>query len=187
MAEPIPTPAPRMSSDEFLRWAEAQPRGRFELVAGEVVAMAPERSAHNDAKQFAWLALHRAITEAGLPCYAKGDGMAVEVDDTTVYEPDALVYCGERMDPDATRVPPPIIVVEVTSPSTRQVDTGTKLTDYFRLALVAHYLVVRTDRRQVIHHRRIGAAEIFTQVHASGPIALDPPGITIRVEDLFEG
>jgi Uma2 family endonuclease len=148
-----------MSSDEFLRWAEAQPRGRFELVAGEVVAMAPERSAHNDAKQFAWLALHRAITEAGLPCYAKGDGMAVEVDDTTVYEPDALVYCGERMDPDATRVPPPIIVVEVTAPSTRQ----------------------------VIHHRRIGAAEIFTQVHASGPIALDPPGITIRVEDLFEG
>jgi hypothetical protein len=52
---------------------------------------------------------------------------------------------------------------------------------------VAHYLVVRTDRRQVIHHRRASAAEIFTQVHSSGPIALDAPGITIQVEELFEG
>jgi Uma2 family endonuclease len=176
-----------MSSDEFLRWAEAQPHGRFELVAGEVVAMAPERSAHNDAKYLAWLAFRRAIAEVDLPCHVKGDGMTVEVDESTVNEPDALVYCGERMDPDAIRVPPPIIVVEVTSPSTRQVDTGSKLMDYFRLASVVHYLVVRTDRRQVIHHRRASAAEIFTQVHSSGPIALDPPGITIQVEELFEG
>lgn len=34
-----------MSADEFLRWCAAR-TGRFELVAGRVVAMAPERVAH---------------------------------------------------------------------------------------------------------------------------------------------
>ena len=35
---------PRMTADEFLDWAITQPDGgRYELVAGEVVAMAPER------------------------------------------------------------------------------------------------------------------------------------------------
>lgn len=33
----------RMSVAEFLAWASAQPRGRYELVRGEVVAMAPVR------------------------------------------------------------------------------------------------------------------------------------------------
>jgi Uma2 family endonuclease len=185
MAEPIATPPPRMTSEEFLRWAEAQPRGRFELAAGEVVAMAPERSAHNDAKQFTWLALLRAIAEAGLPCHVKGDGMTIEVDDTTVYEPDVLVYCGERMDPEATRVPPPMIVVEITSPSTRQVDTGSKLTDYFRLPSVVHYLILRTDKRLVIHHRRADGGRIETALFGSGRIEMSPPGLSIAVEDLW--
>ena len=37
----------RVTSDAFLAWAMEQPKGmRFELAAGEVVAMAPERLAH---------------------------------------------------------------------------------------------------------------------------------------------
>jgi Uma2 family endonuclease len=41
----------RMTADEFLVWAMEQPEGeRFELVAGEVVAMIPERVAHGRMK-----------------------------------------------------------------------------------------------------------------------------------------
>ena len=46
MAEPLPVPPGKLTREEYRRWAEAQPRGRFELVAGEVFAMAPERVAH---------------------------------------------------------------------------------------------------------------------------------------------
>jgi Uma2 family endonuclease len=36
---------PRMKVPEFLSWADKQPDGkRYELVDGEVVAMAPERA-----------------------------------------------------------------------------------------------------------------------------------------------
>jgi hypothetical protein len=41
-------PPPQMTTDEFLAWAMARPEGeRYELVAGEVVAMSPERAGHH--------------------------------------------------------------------------------------------------------------------------------------------
>ena len=124
----------RMTSDAFIAWAMEQPGGsRFELVAGEIVAMAPERAAHSRLKGAIYAQLAEAIRSAGLPCEAYPDGMVVEVDAETVYEPDALVRCGAPLPDDAVKVTDPIIVVEVLSPSTRARDTGAKLADYFRM------------------------------------------------------
>jgi len=59
----------RMTADEFLAWAMEQPEGqRYELVAGEVAAMAPERAAHGRAKGRFHERLGLAIRTAGLPC-----------------------------------------------------------------------------------------------------------------------
>lgn len=86
---------PRMTADDFLAWAVDQPkRPRYELVAGELVMMAPERAAHALIKARIWLALHQA---AGLKCAAYPDGMAVRTDDDTVYEPDALTHWDELL------------------------------------------------------------------------------------------
>ncbi len=176
-----------LSREEYRRWAEAQRRGRYERVAGEVVAMAPERGAHLRIKAATWLALRQAIAAAGVPCQALPDGATVEVGDDTDYEPDAVVNCGEPMDDDAVAAPNPVVVVEVLSPSTRSVDTGAKLTDYFRVPSIRHYLIVRADRRAVVHHRRRDDAGggIETQLVTERRIMLDPPGISILVEDLY--
>ena len=53
--------------------------------------------------------------------------MIVRIDETTAYEPDALVYCGEKLSPSAIEVPEPVIVVEVLLPSSRQVDLAIEL------------------------------------------------------------
>ena len=58
-------PKTRMTVTEFLAWASAQPRGRYELVRGEVVAMAPERARHNLVKFAVVRALGDAVTEPG--------------------------------------------------------------------------------------------------------------------------
>jgi Uma2 family endonuclease len=59
----------RMTSDEFIAWAMKQPEDRhYELAAGEVVAMAAERSAHALTKSRIWRRLAEAIEAAGLPC-----------------------------------------------------------------------------------------------------------------------
>ena len=108
---------PRMTVDEFLAWAEGRP-GRYELFRGEVYAMSPETVGHIDKKGAIYVALLTGIRARGLPCHALTDGATIRIDDTTAYEPDALVYCGPRLPPTVLEVPNPIIIVEALSPST---------------------------------------------------------------------
>jgi Uma2 family endonuclease len=176
-----------MSSAEFVDWALAQRSGTYELVNGEVVAMAPERVGHNRVKASVYLALRSAIEAAGLPCETFADGMAVEVDDHHTYGPDALVRCGEPLDDDVVVVRDPLILVEVLSPSSTSTDTGKKFVDYFRLSPVRHYLIVDPERRTIVHHERGEDGRIESRILGAGRIRLAPPGIELTVESFFEG
>ena len=175
----------RYSREEFRRWCEAQPRGRYERVDGRIVAMAPERGAHLRVKGAVFKALDRAVAVAGVGCQALPDGATVETGDSD-YEPDALVNFGEPMADNAVAAPNPVIIVEVLSPGTASTDTGGKLADYFRVPSVAHCLIVHPTRRMVTHHRRAGAS-IDTMVVVGDPITMDPPRIVIMVEEFYEG
>ncbi len=177
-------PDGRMTTDEFLAWAEGRP-GRYELIDGRVIAMSPERVQHAEVKASAYLALRSAIRSTGLPCRAMPDGMTVRIDDHTAFEPDALVYCGERADPRAVDISNPVIVVEVVSPGTRSVDQGAKLRGYFRVASVAHYLILYPDNRLVVHHACGGGDVIATRIVSEGNLTLDPPGLPLSLADLF--
>jgi Uma2 family endonuclease len=167
----------RLSADAFIAWAAEQPRGRYELAGGEIVAMAPERAAHTRAKLEAAIALRAAIARRGLDCEALIDGMSVRIDQATVYEPDALVRCGPRTPDDALEISDPVIAVEVVSPSSRGIDTGAKLAGYFRLPSLRHYLVV-------CHHRD-DAGGLSTEILHGGVLALDPPGLSLEIGDVF--
>lgn len=170
----------KMTADEFIAWAMTRPEGEhYELVAGEVVAMAPERSAHGLVKVRVTRRLSDALEAAGLPCDVYTSEMSVRIDAATTYEPDVLVRCGKRLDPDAVEVTDPVIVVEVRSPSTGGRDAGAKLDDYFRLPSVVHYLIVKPENRTIIHHRRETEGMISTRIIRDGPVRLDPPGIEL--------
>jgi Uma2 family endonuclease len=174
-----------MTVDEYLDWAQDQP-GRFELYAGVVYAMTPERAGHATIKFAVQTALRNAIRRSGLPCHMLPDGMTVRVDAHTAHEPDALVYCGQKLPDAAVEVPNPVIVVEVLSPSTRHIDASAKLAGYFRIRDVAHYLIVDPDSRLVIHHARGEADMVATRVAHDGRVRLDPPGIELSVGDMFD-
>lgn len=68
-----------MTVDEFIPWAMARPRGRYELINGEVVMMSPERAAHWRAKASVHMALALAVKCAGLSCEAVPDGATVSL------------------------------------------------------------------------------------------------------------
>jgi Uma2 family endonuclease len=180
--QPLPS---NFTADTFIVWALAQPQGSFELVGGEVIAMSPERAGHARAKLGIVSALASAISRAGLDCEAFTDGMTVRIDDSTVYEPDALVRCGPRVPDDAIEIPDPTIVVEVVSRSSRSTDSGAKLGDYFTLPSVRHYLVANADTGTITHHRRSEAGDISTRLLREGELVLDPPGLTLDVASLF--
>jgi Uma2 family endonuclease len=173
-----------MDVDQFLTWALDRP-GRYELVGGEVVAMAPQRVRHADVKFAVQSALRSAIRRAGTSCHMLPDGMTVRIDAETAYEPDALVYCGPPLPPDAVEVPEPVIVVEVLSPGTKRVDTGEKFSGYFSLPSIRHYLIVNPTTRVVTHHARGTGDLIQSRIVAEGPLSLDPPGLELGAADLF--
>jgi Uma2 family endonuclease len=180
----VAQPKPRMMVDEFLIWADGQP-GRYELVDGEVFRMSPERVRHAEVKASAYLALRSALTRTNLPCRVLPDGMSLRIDRTTIFEPDALGYCGPCADPDAIEITNAVIVVEVVSPSTASVDSGRKLPGYFSLASVAHYLMIDPVKRLVIHHGRGAGGQITTRIATEGALDLTPPGLTLPVAELF--
>ena len=103
----------------------------------------------------------------------------------STYEPDASVSCGPRPPADALAVDDPIIVVEVLSPNTASIDHGRKLSGYFSLPSVEHYLILDPERRVVTHHKRGRGDAIETRVLSEGAVKLDPPGFEVAVEALF--
>ena len=143
--------------------------------------MAPERAGHNRVKGSVAIALRTTIKTAGLPFQAFTDGMAVEIDDRHIYEPDAMIRCGEPLDDDAVVARDPVILVEVVSRSSAGTDAGKKLVDYFRLSSIRHYLIVDPGRRAVVHHARGEDGAIVP----GGTLRLDPPGIEVATEEFF--
>ncbi len=179
-----PARPPRMTVPEFLDWAAGQ-EGRYELVDGQPIGMAPERVRHAVVKFAVARALDDAVREAGIPCRVFTDGVSVAIDQHTVREPDCSVQCGKEPDLDSMFIDAPMIVVEVTSPSSTRDDTTAKLVEYFSVPSIVHYIIVRTDQSVIIHHRRDAGGTIATQISGDGDIVLDPPGISIPVTRLL--
>ena len=175
-----------MSAGAFLEWAEAQESGRYQLIGGEIVAMAPERVEHSHVKFHVAKALEASIAAAKLPCRAFVDGPSVKIDDATVFEPDALVNCGQPIRRGSLIAPNPVIVVEVVSPTSLGRDLAVKFANYFRHPGVQHYLIVVVEDRTVIHHSRGEGDTLKSRIaRDGGTLTLDPPGITVAVSDLF--
>ena len=181
-------PKHKLSSAEFLDWASSKPQGRYELVEGEVVAMAPERARHTIVKGNVFSALREAIAKAGLPCLVLTDGASVVINDKTTYEPDATVQCGVTIDLDSLAVEKPMIVVEVTSPTSEVRDHSSKLVDYISLAAIAHVLIVDPMKKVVIQHSRGAGTDLITRIaREQDELRLDPPNILVPVSEFFEG
>ena len=171
-----------MTVEEYLAWSDRQAEWqRTELINGQIVTMPSERLSHSRVKGSVYTALSEAVRAAGLPCEVLPDGPGVRIDDHTVYEPDALVFCGGAPPPNSMLIPNPVILVEVLSPTTSHHDTSAKLIGYFKLPSVAHYLIIDPDARTVTHYDRGGTPSLLS----AGPLRLDPPGLDVTVEDLL--
>lgn len=175
-----------MTVSEFLTWNEDNKHGRFELFCGEPVKMQAERARHANVKGNTYVVLRDAVRAAKLPCQVFPDGMTVVITDDTCYEPDAIVNCGPRTDPDSVTVETPTLVVEVSSPSTKGFDMGQKLGDYFTVAGIKHVLLIDPKNKRAILHTRVSAMEWATRL-LSGPeaVRIDPPGLEFSLADCF--
>ncbi len=181
----VALPKTELTIPQFFAWWDDQSESdRYELVDGKVRAMVRDRIRHNEAKARAFLALRDAIGTAGVDCQAYMDGIGVSSDSRNFRLPDAAVNCGP-VDPEASILPNPVIVVEVVSPTSEQRDVHEKLYDYFSISSIQHYLIVYPERGYVVHHARGAKASVEMTFVRSGEIELTPPGIRLSVGDLL--
>lgn len=177
-------PDPLMDPATFLDWAQGI-KGRWELDQGIPVQMQSERIAHLRAKGRAYAAFSAALAKGDLSCEALPDGASVVTQRDSVYIPDAMIRCGDSLSDDTIIIPDPVIIVEVLSPSNSLIEMTTKIDGYFTLPSVAWVLLVNTQTR-VIHSYARGDNALILRRHVEGQaLALDPPGITLAVDDLL--
>ena len=174
----------RMTVAEFLEWASAQPRGRYELVHGEVVRLSPETVGHNLTKGAVYVALDDAIKRAGLPYFVFGSGGAVVVDEEHVRDPDCSVQSKASTD---------LEVDDAGCAAHRRRGHLAVGARRYRgqaggvLLRRQHpqYLIVNPVKTAVIHHARGQDGDIVTRIASSGEIDLTPPGMTVPVAELL--
>jgi Uma2 family endonuclease len=131
--------------------------------------------------------MHQAIVQLGLPAgCVRANGLAWQVPDGSGYlnVPDlAVVAPGWSRVGDVHLEPPPLLVVEIASPSTRRADRGRKLTDY-RLGGAGLYVLVDLPGRGAGTEATFEAHDFATgQVTtAAGMIDLDVAGRPLRFD-----
>ena len=177
----------KMSFDEFLAWSARQERGRYEYVDGEILEMPVEGGVHNFVKGAVYLALIDAAKRAGLHDQVLTDGMTVRIERfNRGREPDAAVTATPVADRTAMIIVDPLIVVEVVSPSSLRDDTGDKLNEYFSVPSIHHYLIVRPDKKLIVHHARGDDGKLITAIVTEPSLRLDPPGLDLDLTPVFE-
>lgn len=158
---------------------------RYEIVDGVLFVSPAPRLAHEYAVGEVFYRLSTWARANGgwvLP------GGNVDLADDTHLEPDVIVLAPGRALPDALALtdPPPDLIVEVASPSTRSFDTGIKRARYAR-ARIPEFWFVDLDQRRIEVSRLDGdrwygdPVRLEEDDHLTSPSL---PGFDVPVRDL---
>ena len=144
----------RYTYDEYLAF-ERDSEMKHEFADGEIYAMAGGSLRHS-----ALASRISAALESARPsdCIAFQSDMRLRVLATgRATYPDASMVCGpiqlDPADPSGTTITNPTLLVEVLSPSTEEVDRGSKLEDYQRIPSLQEYVLVSQHPRVEIYRR----------------------------------
>lgn len=146
----IPKLKTKISVEDYLEGEKISP-DKHEYVEGEVYAMAGTSDNHNRiVNEFVTqLSIHLRDSK----CEPFSADIKVQVTKNVYYYPDVLVSCEENPDDPYFRNRP-ILIIEITSPSTKHIDRREKLLFYQQMPSVQEYVVVDQHRMNVEVHRR---------------------------------
>ena len=123
-------------------------------------------------------------------CRVYQGGIGVQRSDrptgTNRTRPDVVVRCGRV----GTRnfITDALVVVEVPSPSTIDVDRGDKLRFYKALPTLRHIALVYQDQMRVEHYRKTDLGwELETLTHADDVLLFEALAFTIALDSIYFG
>lgn len=185
----------KISEEEYLRTEESSPFKR-EYVDGFVYALHRDdaANAHAGATSRHGLicmnlgsALHQVARRRG--CRVYQSDMRVRVSQLGLiryYYPDLVLTC-DPVDDGATFLDSPCLVVEVLSPSTRDLDRREKLFAYTALLSVQGYLLVDTAARAARLYVRQGEGWDEQYVEREGELKLPCLDVKLTLDEVYGG
>jgi Uma2 family endonuclease len=161
---------------------------KHEYFQGEIYAMAGGSEEHSALAAEVLRVLGNTLGDR--PCRAHTSDLRIYVEATGMATfPDASVIYGKLeqhgASPRATALNP-MVLVEVTSDSSEEYDTTTKLQSYQTIASLRDYLIVSHRERRITLHFRADDDSWQTRVAiAGGKLTLSSLPTELRVDDIY--
>jgi len=175
----LPKSSEEMTVAEFYDWSEATP-GRWELVDGQPVGMAPVSTTHSALQCDIGRLIATVLERQGAPCSAFTEpGVIPHVSaNTNVRVPDLAVMCGDYKTERAA-LTEPVVVIEILSPRNKY-KTWSNVWAYATIPSVKEIAVFYTESVGVKLLRRLPNGEWpkEPELIESGDFALGSIGVS---------
>ncbi|MBI1765956.1 MAG: Uma2 family endonuclease [Acidobacteria bacterium] len=170
-----------LSVEDYLKYEKDSPV-KHEYVDGQLYAMARASKQHVRIAGNLFNRLDDHLADDR--CEPFISDMKVYVSETLFYYPDVVVTCD---DPDPYYRREPVLVVEITSPTTERIDRNEKLPAYKRIKSLREILLVAQDRVQLEIYRRqpdgSWQTEVLTDLNEE--LHLQSVGLTLGVAQVY--
>jgi Uma2 family endonuclease len=183
VAEPAIKP---MTVAEFLCWEDGTDT-RYELLAGEPLAMVPPAVAHGVLAVRLAAGIEAALRSRSFCLAPIGAAIAAPDRDDTCYVADLAITC-TPLQRGRHLIADPLLIVEILSPGTVAHDRHTKVPDYRRIESVREILLIDSERIFAEALRRGGERWITEIVQdRDAALSLAAIGPTVPLSDLHAG
>jgi Uma2 family endonuclease len=167
---------------------ETASTGKYEFLDGEIYAIAGLSEEHSALAAELVRLLGNAIGDR--PCRVHTSDLRLYVESAGLATfPDASVICGplqqHKPSPTATALNPTILV-EVTSDSSEDYDTGAKLEYYLTIPTLREYVIVsHRERRITVHARGTGDAWTTKAATRGGRVEIVSLDAALVVDEIY--
>jgi Uma2 family endonuclease len=161
---------------------------KHEFLGGEIYAMAGGSEEHSALCAQVLRLLGNAIGDR--PCRVHTSDLRVYVESVGLATfPDGSVIWGSMVQHEPSPLSTalnPLVLLEVTSDSSEDYDTGFKLEAYRSISSLEEYIVVsHRERRITVHHRRPGAEWTATVGVRGGAVEVRSLGATLAIDEVY--
>ena len=160
---------------------------KLEYCKGEIYAMAGGTVLHATLAGRVTKAIGSQLPN-GCEVLSSDGKIRIEATDLSTF-PDVSVLCGapQTSKIDSNALVNPVLLVEVTSPSTEDYDRGAKLNHYKQIPTVKAVLLVSYEKPRITLVRRISSGWEQRDFSSGEELQLDDPLLKLSVAGLYDG
>jgi Uma2 family endonuclease len=173
------------TQDEFFAWAQKQDR-RYEFDGVQPIAMTGGTNDSGDLLRNLTVALATRLRGGTCKNYGPENGVATV--GKTVRYPDGLITC-TKQDGTSLLTSGVIVIFEIVSPSSIQMDHVIKVREYAAVASIRRYVIIESTSKDVtVMERKDASAGWFTSMlTVSDVLKIPEVGIEFPVAELYDG